>query len=150
MRTSSALICVISLCVVLNLLPAGPALGKETDEISPRFRTGMKALANASNMQDGEEREAALDEAVDAFRSILVNSPELVRVRLELAHALFLKGEDILARRHFEQVLAGNLPPAVVANIARFLRVIRARRKVDSPLRHGGRTRQQSQFRVRR
>ncbi len=129
MRTSPALICVISLCVVLNLLPAGPALGKETDEISPRFRTGMKALANASNMQDGEEREAALDEAVDAFRSILVNSPELVRVRLELAHALFLKGEDILARRHFEQVLAGNLPPAVVANIARFLRVIRARRK---------------------
>ena len=38
--------------------------------------------------------------------------PGLVRVRLELARAFFLKGEDSLARSHFERVLAGK--PAAI------------------------------------
>ena len=50
-------------------------------------------------------------------------------MRLELARAFFLKGEDDLARRHFEHVLAGEPPPAVAANINRFLSEIRARRR---------------------
>ena len=48
---------------------------------------------------------------------------------LELARAFFLRGRDFLARRHFEQVLAGNLPPPVVANVQRFLFQIRARKR---------------------
>ncbi|MYE58287.1 MAG: DUF560 domain-containing protein [Alphaproteobacteria bacterium] len=61
-----------------------------------------------------------------------MDRPELVRVRLELARAFFLMGEDTLARRHFEQVLAGDVPPAVAANIVRFLRVMRARRRWEA------------------
>ncbi len=61
-----------------------------------------------------------------------MDRPELVRVRLELAHAFFLQAEDRRARRHFEQVLAGDLPPAVVANVRRFLQVMRARRRWEA------------------
>ena len=52
-----------------------------------------------------------------------------MRVRLELARAFFLKGEDSLARRHFERVLAGKPVAPVVANVQRFLAEIRARRR---------------------
>ena len=78
------------------------------------------------------DRDALLDEAIAALRAILIDSPGLVRVRLELARAFFLKGADGLARRDFELVLAGeDLPPAVQANIGRFLSEIRARRRWD-------------------
>ena len=60
---------------------------------------------------------------------MLVRRPELVRVRLELARAFFLKGEDTLARRHFEQVLAGKPPAAVALNVNRFLNIMRARNR---------------------
>ena len=76
-----------------------------------------------------DEREALLDEAIVAFRTMLIDRPELVRVRLELARAFFLRGRDSLARRNFEQVLAGDLPPSVVANVQRFLVQIRARKR---------------------
>ena len=75
------------------------------------------------------DREALLDEAIASFRAMLVDRPGLVRVRLELARAFFLKGEDDLSRRHFEHVLAGNPPQPVVANVRRFLSQIRARRR---------------------
>ena len=60
---------------------------------------------------------------------MLVARPELIRVRLELARAFFLKEEDRLARRHFEQVLAGNPPSGVALNVNRFLAQIRARKR---------------------
>ena len=51
-----------------------------------------------------------------SFRTILIDQPELVRVRLELARAFFLKGRGRAgAREHFERVLAGDVPDAVVA-----------------------------------
>ena len=70
-----------------------------------------------------------LDRAIAALHAMLSDDPGLARVRLELARAFFLKGEDRLARGHFEQVLAGNPPPLVAANIGRFLDAIRARRR---------------------
>ena len=79
----------------------------------------------------GEEREALLDGAIASFRAMLVDRPELVRVRLELARAFFLKGEDSLARRHFERVLAGGVPETVAANVRMFLLQLRARRRWD-------------------
>ena len=63
------------------------------------FRQGMEAV------KAGEH-----DRAIAAFREMLVADPSLVRVRLELARAFCLKGEDRLAKRHFEAVLAGNPP----------------------------------------
>ena len=88
----------------------------------------MPGLADAG-------REALLDEAIAAFRFMLVNRPDLVRVRLELARAFFLKGEDDLSREQFERVLAGDPPDPVVANVRSFLAEIRARRRWTL---HGG------------
>ena len=76
-----------------------------------------------------ERRERLLDLAVAAFRVVLNRNPALVRVRLELARAFFLQREDSLAREHFEWVLAGDVPPPVVANVRDFLGAIRARRR---------------------
>ena len=130
--------------LLVLLAPAGgfaqtAAPAKERPATSPnaatdldaalRFKIGMDALKAAHGALSPEARDARLDEAISAFREILIDRPELVRVRLELARAFFMKEEDTLARRHFEQALAGDLPPAVAANIQRFLSIIRARRR---------------------
>ena len=96
------------------------------------FLIGLAAVGAAQQPGlEERDREALLDEAIAAFRAMLVDRPGLVRVRLELARAFFLKGQDGLSRRHFEQVLAGNPPQPVVANVRRFLAEIRARRRWD-------------------
>ena len=107
-----------------------PLLEEDAVEANALFLFGFSAV-QASQRPDlgGEEREALLDGAIASFRAMLVDRPELVRVRLELARAFFLKGEDSLARRHFERVLAGGVPDAVAGNVRRFLSEIRARRR---------------------
>lgn len=109
--------------VILRPIAPGHA-----DRIDALFLVGLAALG-AAEAADDERRDGLLDEAIGAFHAILVERPELVRVRLELARAFFLKGEDDLSRRHFERVLAGNPHPAVAANIMRFLGAIRERRR---------------------
>ena len=94
------------------------------------FLTGLAAIEAAQKPDTPEsDRQALLGEAIASLRTILTNRPGLVRVRLELARAFFLKGEDSLARGHFERVLAGKPPAPVVANVQRFLAEIRARRR---------------------
>ena len=94
------------------------------------FQTGLAAIAAAGRQGlSADAREALLDEAVAALRAILHDRSGLVRVRLELARAFFLKGEDSLARQHFERVLAGKPPAAVAANVNRFLALMRARQR---------------------
>ena len=95
-----------------------------------QFRIGLAAIG-ASQQRDVSEtkRDALLDEAIAALRAMLVRRPELGRVRLELARAFFLKGEDDLAQRHFEQVLAGKPPAAVAFNVNGFLAQMRARKR---------------------
>ena len=94
------------------------------------FHIGVAAMGAAQKPGLPESaRDALLDEAIAAFRAMLVDRPELIRVRLELARAFFLKGEDSLARRHFEQVLAGKPPAGVALNVNRFLAEIRARKR---------------------
>ena len=92
-------------------------IGRAVIEASQQPRTSAKA------------RDALLDAAVTALRKMLVAQPGLVRARLELARAFFLKGEDGLAREHFERVLAGNPPAAVALNVNRFLAEIRTRKR---------------------
>ncbi len=95
-----------------------------------RFLLGMAAVGAAEAPGiDEDSRDALLDEAITAFRAMLVADPGLVRVRLELARAFFLKDEDRLATRHFEQVLAGKPPAAVALNVNRFLSIMRARKR---------------------
>ena len=94
------------------------------------FLFGLAAIEAAQKPGRSEDaRGALLDEAIDAFRTMLVARPELVRVRLELARAFFLKGEDSLATRHFELVLAGKPPAPVALNVNRFLNIMRARKR---------------------
>jgi len=104
------------------------AQGREVDW-SVVFLIGLAAtgLAQQPGVADAG-RKALLEEAVAAFHFILINRPAFVRVRLELARALFLQGEDTLAREHFNRVLAGDPPAPVAADVRRFLAQIRARR----------------------
>ena len=109
------------------LRPLQRALANEPQVV---FLRGLAASGAARDPGLAEEeRDALLDEAIAAFRAMLIDRPELVRVRLELALAFFLKGEDDLSRTHFEHVLAGEPPAAVVANVRQFLAEIRARRR---------------------
>ena len=107
-----------------------PIAASHAGNTNIRFLLGLAAM-EASRMSGVAEadRTALLDEAIATLHAILVDRPELVRVRLELARAFFYKGEDSLARSHFERVLAGEVPEAVKANVQRFLVQIRARRR---------------------
>ena len=112
----------------MNLL--GPLVRSGEAQPNDVFLFGLAAVGAAQEPGVGEEdRETLLDGAIAAFRIMLIDRPGLVRVRLELARAFFLKGEDDLARQHFEQVLAGEPPEAVAGNVQGFLNRIRARRR---------------------
>ena len=107
-----------------------PLARRHPEHTNIRFLLGLAAIEAARIPGVAEaDREALLDEAIASLRAILVDRPGLVRVRLELARAFFYKEEDSLARRHFERVLAGDVPDAVKANVQRFLSQIRARRR---------------------
>ena len=113
--------------VLLTPLVREGAVGADT-----LFLFGLAAIgASRQPGLDEKDREAFLDGAIAAFRRMLIDEPGLIRVRLELARAFFLKGADGLAKRHFEHVLAGNPPAPVVLNVSRFLAEIRARRRWD-------------------
>ena len=87
----------------------------------------MAAVQASTVTEDEDERDELLDEAIAAFRQMLVVDPSQVRVCLELALAFCLKEEDSLARQHFGAVLAGGVPSEVAANVQVFLLRIRAR-----------------------
>ena len=107
-----------------------PVVGGDTVQADALFQYGLAAVGASQQPDVSEEkRDALLDQAIAAFHSMLVKRPELVRVRLELGRAFFLKGEDTLARRHFEQVLTGKPPAAVALNVNRFLSIMRARKR---------------------
>ena len=101
------------------------------DRTDVLFLYGLSAIEASRRLPPAKakERTALLDAAVSSLRVILIEKPALVRVRLELARAFFYKNEDDLSRRHFDRVLAGKPPKAMVANINRFLRIMRARRR---------------------
>ena len=63
------------------------------------------------------------------FEAILAQRPYLTRVRLELARAYFLTGDDDKARHHFNASLADELPSSVGAAVESFLRRIDARKR---------------------
>ena len=116
------------LAEALKLLHA--AVQARPDDPALLFLIGQASLAAAGRKGlDEKTRALFLDTAIAALRRMLVRNPALVRPRLELARAFFLKGEDTLARRHFERVLAGKPPKAVAANVNRFLGAIRARKR---------------------
>ena len=107
-----------------------PLLGEETVHADVLFLYGVASLEAAQMPgRSDDQRQVLLNEAIAAFRAMLVNAPGLVRVRLELARAFFLQGRDGLARRHFELVLAGGVPDTVAAKVHQFLNLMRARKR---------------------
>ena len=126
MSSMSRLLYALLVAGLLVLVAGSIAYGEDADR---RFRMGLAAVGQAMALPEGDERDGRLDAAIAAFHSILVEQPGLVRVRLELARAFFLAREDSLARRHFETVLAGDIPKPVAANVRRFLNAIRARKQ---------------------
>ena len=106
----------------------GPLVSGTVVEANALFLYGLAAMGASQHPEVSEEnREALLREAIGAFHAMLLEQPDLLRVRLELARAFYLKGEDELARRHFILVLGANPPEPVVANVRRFLREIEGR-----------------------
>ena len=113
------------------LVILGPMVQQDAVEANVAFLYGLAAVGTAQQRPDlaPETREALLSQAIAAFRAMLIEDPRLLRVRLELARAFYLMGEDDLARRHFEIVLAANPPKPVVANVSNFLASIQSRRR---------------------
>ncbi len=99
-------------------------------QIEIGFLIGLAAMGASQEAEKTEEEKSTLlEEAIQALSNILIDHPELVRVRLELARAYFLIQDDRASSAQFKRVLAGVSHPAVIANINRFLRQIRQRRK---------------------
>jgi len=96
----------------------GKVKGQTTDPLQEDFLLAQIAVA-----------EKRYQDAVNIYRSMLVQRPELTRVRLELARTFFLMKDDANARFHFELVLAEDLPEAVIKNIQNFLFAIRKRKQ---------------------
>lgn len=81
-------------------------------------------------MGEIESRQKKFAEAIPYYRKIIVNHPSLVRVRLDLARALFETGDDDAAEYNFHLALAeGNLPDTVIDNVERYLAIIRSRKR---------------------
>lgn len=132
---------------------AGPSDPQEITLTHKQLLTGIKRLIAAGKLDEAEQILTALqqrldndpevlfllgsiavieerhDDAIAFYQSMLSLDPGLARVRLELARAYFLKGDDNAAKYHFQFVLAGDLPPMVKTNISRFLSEIRARKR---------------------
>ena len=115
---------------VLALKALQPAVKARPNDLTLLFLVGRAGIAAAGRKGiDDKTRTAFLNAAIAALRRMLVIRPGLARARLDLARAFFLKGENTLARRHFERVLGGKPPAPVVANVQRFLGAIRARKR---------------------
>ena len=86
--------------------------------------------ANQRDFLDGMVSYSAGDfrRAEEMFRGILDRDPRLLRVRLELARALYMQNEDEQADYHFGLAATGHPPALVMRNILRFREAIRARR----------------------
>lgn len=131
----------------------GPPERREITLTREQLLAGIKRMIVTNNLDEAERLLAAMyreagydpeiifllgsiavmeeryDEAIVFYQAMLSRDPGLARVRLELARTYFLKGDDYAAKYHFQFVLAGELPPAVKANISGFLSEIRARKR---------------------
>jgi hypothetical protein len=126
----------------LALAFAQAAIAAPADDIKALVDKGNSAAAYALGKKHPEELGkpefdfyfgvAAIDsghagEGVLALERYTINFPRNVQARLELARGYFILGDDLRAREEFNEVLKTSPPPAVVANIDRYLDAIRAR-----------------------
>ena len=133
-----------------------PVAEARPDSNQATFTTGLAALATADlavrrgvKRSDPEVKDN-YNLAIRSFRGMLVGDPSQLRVRLELARALFsrgnciqppanlikhLLGDDCLAaEQHFLRVLGTDVPAQVVLNVRRFIQICRARKRATGSL----------------
>lgn len=70
-------------------------------------------------------REGDSGRAIALFRQLLSEDPSLIRVRLDLARALYETGEFEAATYHFELALGAGIPDAVRRNVQAYLERMR-------------------------
>ena len=133
-----------------------PVAEARPDSQQAAFTTGLAALAAADvavgmgvkHTDSGVKANYTL--AVRSFRGMLVADPSQLRVRLELARALFSRGNCIqppsnlfkhllgddcwAAEQHFIRVLGADVPPQVALNVRRFIQICRARKRATGSL----------------
>lgn len=74
--------------------------------------------------------EGKLPQAIDRFRRLLLDHPNLIRVRLDYALTLYRAQDDENAEYNFGLALAADLPEAVRDNVLHYLHAIRERRRL--------------------
>ena len=99
------------------------------DNLDVLFLLGETAFKMAHKIGlTREEQNKFLNEAIATFENMLEKNPELPRVRLELARAYFLKGDDGHAKKHFKDTLEQEPPQQVAQNIEHFLGIMSQRK----------------------
>ena len=120
------------------------------------FSTALAAIATgeaavrAGSSPKKEPAKENFDLAIVSLRGMLVKEPGRLRVRLELARALFLRGNCVQppknlfthllgddcwsAEQHFLRVLGADVPAPVIMNVRRYIQVCRARKRASGSL----------------
>jgi hypothetical protein len=133
-----------------------PVAEARPDSDQATFSMGLAALAvgdaavRAGSKPKKPPAKEYFDLAIKSFRGMLVEHPSNLRVRLELARALFSRGHCITpprnlvkhflgddcwaAEQHFLRVVGADVPPQVVLNVRRFIQVCRARKRASGSL----------------
>lgn len=91
------------------------ALLARLEELAPRDRQ-LRFLKAHVALAEGER-----DRAIALFRGLLSEDPSLIRVRLDLARALYEKGDYESATYHFELALGADIPDVVRRNVQVYL-----------------------------
>src|SRR5450631_3543253 len=118
-----------------------PASAAPLDDLRAQVEAGRSAAAYAAFCGDSPERSAEFDlwcgvaavdvgrpgEGVLALERFVLQFPDDVRARLELARAYFYARDDIRARQEFETVARLKPPAEVQAGINRFLDALSVR-----------------------
>lgn len=143
MKGMARLVVLAALLVLAPEVPAAPA-----DEIRALLEQGRSKEAYALGQKHpGELGKPEFDfyygiaatdsgnagEGVLAFERYVVQFPENIRARLELARAYFVLGEMVRAREEFEAVSRRKPPADVQATIDRFMDSIRAQESRYTP-----------------
>jgi Surface lipoprotein assembly modifier len=118
-----------------------PASAATIDDLRAQVEAGRSVAAYAAFCGDSPERSAEFDlwcgvaavdvgrpgEGVLALERYVLQFPENVRARLELARAYFYARDDLRARQEFEAVAALKPPAEVQTGIDRYLSALSAR-----------------------
>ncbi len=102
-----------------------PALADVTNAQSPEFVSSSQVIEGSFEKALSDMKSGRPESAARTFRRILADNPGLVRVRLELARALFFADELGAAKREFRIVLSRHdIPAPVRQKVLNFMRAI--------------------------